>query len=234
MKYIITGLFGIIIVLLILLQGSCNKSKHMNDIYAESTDSLHKTINKLGQEQTTTLTLRGAVSDLSKLNDSKDSTLRKLKAIVDKKTATATVLTNTTSGTISSPTTFTFISSKTPLAKQDSAKSCNPIKIYPTYSTHYKSRWDSVSAIATKDSFNIKYEVYNEFDLKTEWKSGKWYRPKDWFKPAICEASVLNKNPNTKTLEFKTFNFEAPKHNRWIDWVIGAAGATVVYSVIKK
>lgn len=225
-KYLTPILLVVIIVLTLFLQKSCNSVKQLSSIYAEASDSLHKTVNKLGQEQTTTLALIGSVSDLKKLNSSKDSAIKKLQQIVDKNTYNATVL---ASKTTSSSTSATVIYSK-PLINNQTVRHdtiIDSVLVYPTYKTITKSRWDSVSAVANKDSFNINYTVYNEFDLKTEWQS------QGLFKPKKCVASVLNNNPKTKTLEFKTFEFEAPKHRRWTDWLIGAGAATVLFLIAK-
>lgn len=231
-KYITPLLIGIIIALCVLLQNACNKSTQLSEMVSAANDTLHNTINKLGQEQTTTADLRGSVSDLKSLNSSKDSTIKKLQQIVDKNTSSATVLFSKTSSSSTTATVVTKINTVTvivdrPVIRHDTVFQIDTVYKYPTYRTITKSRWDSISAVANKDSFKIDYTVYNEFDLKTEWQS------QGIFKPKKCIASVLNNNPKTKTLEFKTFEFEAPKHRRWVDWLEGAGAAAIIFLIVK-
>lgn len=214
LKYITGLLLAIIIALIILLQHSCNREGDLSNMLSQSKDTLHKVINKLGQELTTTMELNGSIGDLKKMNSQKDSTLKKLQDLVDKNTASATIIDNKTISSGSGKTSIS-IDPKGTIVKHDTISHIDSVFVYPTYKTNYKSSWDSVNIVAKKDSIKVNYVVYNEFEIKKEWVS------KGFFKPKVLEIQVLNKNPNTVTLNLKSFTEAEPKKSHWIDWVIG-------------
>jgi hypothetical protein len=223
-------LSGIVVVLCVLLQRSCSKNEeaeNFQDMYNASMDTLHKTRNELGQEKTTTSLLLGTVGNLQALNSSKDSTLRKLQKLVDKKTISATVLTTSTGNTVSSATTSTQ-SRDTIRSTKDSL-----IYIYPQYNTEFKNRWENFNITANKDTFLVKYKVYNEYEFKQEFmKQGKGL--KKVFSASVPMVSVTNLNPNTETLELKSFAVKPKKHSRLKTFLIGGvAGAVATYIIIK-
>ena len=93
-------------------------------------------------------------------------------------------------------------SSRTIILPGDTVREDGVLKIYPTYKTDWKERWSQGSITAMKDSIGWSFKVYNEFELSQSWKREKW------FKKRVGTAKVTNRNPNTVTKEFRTFNLE--------------------------
>lgn len=217
------SLVGAILILSLLLNKSCNKNKDyegFEEMYNASMDSLHKERDKLGREKTTTALLYGDVESLKKLNASKDSTLAKLQKLVNKHTISATVFSTSTGNTVSSG---TMVKTETIIVKGDS------VFIYPVYSTKFKNRWEDFDITADRDTFLISYKVFNEYEYKQEFKR------QGFLKPRAPVVSVTNQNPNTETLELKSFAVKPDKRSRWKNIAIGAvAGLAAGYVIFKK
>lgn len=196
-------------------------------MYDASQDSLHKTTNKLGQEQTSTKLISGKYDDLLKLSNSKDTTIQKLIKLVNKKTISASVLSNTTSNTINTGTTAT---------PRDTIRKDSLILVYPEYSTLFKNRWENFNIKANKDTIKLDYTVFNEFELKQEFQKQK-IKGK-LFKQYVAVSEVTNLNPHTTTTELKTFTKQLPKPKRWKAFVSGAVlgtiGGIVLYYQVQK
>lgn len=218
------SLIAIVIVLALLLQRSCNNENELKDyknMYEAAQDTLHKTVDKLGRETTTTTLLYGQIGNFEKLVATKDSTLRKLQAIVNKNTITATIIGNNTHNTISSNTTST-----TP---RDTIRRHDTLFIYPEYISKWENKWEKFYLVCNKDTSIINYTVFNEFDLKQELKRPKWYKAKQ----AI--VSVFNLNPHTKTTELQSFSVKPNKANKLKNFSIGAiVGAAAVFFLVKN
>lgn len=210
------------IILAILLQRSCNKNAdadNFKNMYNASSDSLHKTINALGHEKTTTALLHGSVENLKAINSSKDKALAELQKIVDKKTISATVLGTSTSNTVTSTT--TVISHDT-VVKKDT------VYIYPEYELKRdSSKWHDISAKATRDSFSVHYKVFNEYEIKQSWQKQKGL--KKLFSSDVPVVSVLNLNPHTETRELKSFELKPKKHS----WIKSFAEGVIAVELIR-
>lgn len=212
-------LFGISIILVFFIIRGCHnkidESKYIQkEMFDASQDSLHKSINSLGQEETKTRLLNGSVSELQKLSSSKDSSIQKLLKLVNKKTLGATVFSNSTSGTVSSGT----ISHSRDTLRVKGKDSL--IYIYPEYTLKRdSSRWEVISATANKDSFLVKYKVFNEFGLVQEFE--KQRVKGKLFKQNVAMAKITNLNPHTETRELKSFTLEQPKKKQGKSFLVG-------------
>lgn len=211
----------IILILCVCLRNGCEETKRANTVTAllqASQDSLHKERNEKGQEKASTALLYSSLSDLKKMHVSDSSALGKLQKMVDKLTISATYLSNVTSNSFSSGTQSVL--------PGDTIRIDSILYVYPEYKTSYSNRWENFIAKASKDSFNIDYKVFNEFELKQDWKKN------GLFKRKTPEATILNLNPHTQTLEMKTFTIKEDKSNRIRDMLIGAAvGALTIEAI---
>lgn len=222
-------LFGTSLFLAFFLIRGCDvpidSSKYIpKELFDASQDSMHKFRNGLGQEETKTKLLYGSISDLKKLSASKDSSIQKLLKLVNKKTIGATVISNVTSSTVSSSTT---------VASKDTIRKDSLIYIYPVYTLKPSvSKWDSVSAIASKDSFNVFYKVYNEFSIVQSFEKqkvdGRLFRKKT----AIIK--VTNLNPKTETRELKSFTVQPPKQKKGLIFTTGVLLGIIIKQTILK
>lgn len=188
-------------------------SKYISkELYDASQDTLHKFRNKFGQEETKTKLLTGTVSDLKSLSASKDSSIQKLIRLVNKKTISATVLSSSTSGIVTASTT---------VSSADTVRKDSLIYVYPKYTLEpVVTKWDSMSATATKDSFKVQYKVFNEFEITQNYEKQK-VKGK-WFKQDVAMVNVKNLNPKTETRELKSFALAPPKKKQGKAFVAGA------------
>jgi hypothetical protein len=192
-------LFSACIILALLLLRSCDKADDFEDLYSASQDSLHKTVNKLGQETTKTALLYGEFDNFKKITkNTQDSILKRLGEMVDKNTISAIILQNRTRERGSSS---TITTGRDTVIKNDT------VFIYPEYSASWSERWSKGTIKANKDSVIRDIISMNEFEIKQKWERQKFLSPKQ----AIIE--VLNKNPNTETVNLKSFTLKPPKRN---------------------
>jgi hypothetical protein len=199
----------LILICLFFLWKGCNKGDSLERMITAKDDSLHQTRNTLGQQKTTTTLLYGTISDFKKIHTSDSSQLGKLQKLVSRLTISATVLNTVTGNTFSSPTGT--------ITSADTVKKDSLVYVYPEYTTDYTNRWERFKIKANKDSFDIQYKVFNEFDLMQTWKRN------GIFKRKTCIAEITNLNPHTETLQYKTFTVQENKSNRLRDGLIGVA-----------
>lgn len=208
-----------LLVMLFLYWDGCNDTKQYEAMYNASNDTLHKTINELGQEKTTTALLHSSISDLKKIHASDSSALKKLKDMVTNQTISATYLSNVTGNTIGSETT---------IASADTVWKDSIAYVYPEYRDTISNKWENFVMAANRDSFKLDYKVFNEYQYHQYWKKN------GLFKRKTPEVSVINLNPHTETKELKAFTLKEDKGNRLRDALIGAAvGAAAVIAVNK-
>lgn len=222
-------LFAICLFLAFFLIRGCDtpldKDKYIpKELFDASQDSLHKSRNSLGQEETKTKLLYGTISDLKKLESSNDSTIKKLLKLVNKKTISATVLSTSTS---SSSSTATNVISK------DTVRKDSLVYIYPEYklksSDTIKNKWEELYVRATRDSIYTYFKVFNEFDITQRYEKkvkGKL------FKQSIPMIDVVNKNPKTETRELKSFAVEPPKKKRGFAFMGGIIVGIIGYKFV--
>lgn len=223
-------LFGTCLFLAFFLIKGCNNnpfdtSKYISkELFDASQDSLHKSRNEFGEEETKTKLLQGTISDLKNLSSSKDSSIQKLIKLVNKKTISASVLSNTTAGTITSSTSVT---------SKDTLRKDSLIYLYPTYVMKpVVTRWDSVSAVATKDTFLVKYKIYNDFNFTQEYEKKK-VKGKI-FKSKVAIVKVVNLNPKTETKELKSFAVTQPSQKKGLIFSTGIILGIVLRQIIFK
>lgn len=208
-----------IAVLIFLNFHSCNNTDTFQQMYEMSLDSLQKSRNNLDQEVSKRKLLLGSVSDFKKIHAADSSAIGKLQKLVDKHTISATYLSNTTGNNISS--------AINEVIDHDTVYKDNIAYVYPEYRDTILNKWENFVMKANKDSFNLKYKVFNEFNLVQSWK-----RPKP-FKRRIPEATVTNLNPHTETVEMAAFTLKEDKGNRIRDVIIGAAASAAIIGAVK-
>lgn len=224
--------FGACIILSFFLLRGCDtpidKSKYIpKQLFDASQDSLHISRNSLGQQESKTKLLYASVSELRKLNTSKDSSIQKLLKLVNKKTIGATVLSNTTSGTITSGTIITH-KDTVKINGKDSL-----IYIYPQYTLKRDSgKWEDIFATANKDSFVVKYKVFNEFHITQDYEKQKVEGK--WFKQDVPIIKVINLNPKTETRELKSFIGKPAKKKQGNAFIAGGIIAILLRETIKN
>jgi|GEM_PF-2693363 hypothetical protein len=208
-------------VLCICLNRSCNKIKdqeNFQSMYNEANDSLRKTHNKLGQEIATKELLYGSVSNLKKLHFADSTNEYKLQKQVDNLTMSVTILQNTTSGNDKGVTSI--------LVKHDTVIVDHEKVIYPEYKTKFTNKWEDFDVLAKHDTTIITYKIFNEFDIKSEWKS------QGLFKPKKAMIMVTNINPHTETKDIQNFTVEQPKNSRLKNILVGVGiGAAALRAV---
>lgn len=220
---------GFIILAFFLFIKGCNtpidSSKYISKaMFDASQDSLHLSRNALGQQVAETKLMFGTISDLKKLSSSKDSSIQKLIALVNKKTISATVVSNTTSNTVGSHTTITH----TDTVRKDSL-----IYIYPTYTLKpVVTKWDSIVGIASRDSFKVSYKVFNSFDITQEFEKQKVAG--SLFKKKVPVIKVLNLNPHTETRELKSFAVQTPKQKKGYIFASGVVIGLLIRQILLR
>lgn len=212
-----------IIVILLCLAGmyECYKSNNQyKSLAIAAADTLMKTRNNLGQEKTATALLYGTIKDFKAMRFADSSAMGKLQKMVDNLTISATYLRTATTNN------FTSASQ---IISGDTVVKDSLIYVYPRYHTDTTTRWTKYSITATRDSFHIAFTAFNEYQIKQEWKRNGFLKRK------TMQASVINLNPNTSTLQFQTFTIAENKSNRMRDFLFGAlAGSIVTQAAIIK
>ncbi|MGQ0829879.1 MAG: hypothetical protein ACT4ON_15950 [Bacteroidota bacterium] len=205
---------SLILICFFFLWNGCEKSDSFEKMIVVKEDSLQHTRNAMKQQITTTALLYGKINDFKKLRSSDSSTITKLQKLVNKLTISATYLKTVTDNNITSVTGT--------IVARDTIKKDSLIYIYPEYSTNYSNRYERFNAKANKDSFNIQYKVFNEFELVQKWKRN------GIFKRKTPIAEITNLNPHTETLEYKTFTIQENKSNRLRDVLMSVAVSAIV------
>lgn len=213
-------IFSIALIALVAMNiKTCGKLSDIEQINFAKEDTLQTIKNKHGQYESTIAIMNGTVADLKKLNAGKDSAILKLQKMVDRHTISATVHGTVTGNTVISNSVITNYDT---VLKNDS------IKIYPVYQTQFKNKWENFHITATKDSIKIKYKVFNEFDYVVRDNRVKWYKQR------VPQITVTNINPNTETLELKSFSVKAPKGQKILLFSGGAiVGSISTIAIIK-
>lgn len=191
--YVIT-----VIILVLLLIGSCDKQKSAQDLYNATQDTLRVTVNKLGQQTASISVLKAADTKQFLKLKTQDSTILHLQDVVKDykgRLATATVLSNTTSDVGTTATVVSF---------PDTSGNETKDILYPIYETQWNERWSVGSIRASRDSISRDIKVKNEYEItQGEEKRGL-------FKPRILTVNVKNLNPNTETVELRVFTVDVP------------------------
>lgn len=180
--------YVVIAILIFLYLERCNKSGDLQDTNTALADTLTITRDSLGRETAKISIIVGnRKRDLKRIK-TKDKTIKELQGMLKRGTVAATVLVNTTSGTVVSPTKVLL------------GDTINNF-IYPTYWTMFENEWESFNITANKDTFDIDYKVYNHFEISQAYEK----RKKGLFRKKVPVITVYNLNPKTETKELKSF-----------------------------
>lgn len=222
MKNKLLGFFLLIIVILCaLLWRSCNDAQRANataNAYFAANDTLNKKLNDKGQEVTQTRLMLTDYNSIKNELHVSDSTVRKLQAIIDNHTLTATVF-NTSSHNKGGSN--TIVGNGSIITKHDT------LFIYPSYSTIWEGKWSKGSIIATKDSIHRDITMFNEYQIKQS------YQPngdgiKKYIRQRIPVVSITNINPFTTTTALKSYVLSPDKRSRRRAFVLGILGGIAV------
>lgn len=215
-------LFGVIAIFALIHLDGCHKIKAQADMIDQVNDSLHKTVNKLGQEVAYKRLIVGNLSMLRAVNLSyKDSLLRLIQVSVDKNTIEKT---NVVSRTVED------IKAKSVVYKVDTVKKGGLTILYPTYRASWDTKWRKGSVTASRDSVECRDTIINQFDITTEYKRDHLWTSRY---PVV---EVINRNPHTRTLDVASFHLkhDAGKQSRLVVFLEGVLVGGVAYVVLKK
>jgi hypothetical protein len=183
-----TATIGIIILLIILLLGQCNKTNQASSMIKALNAEQKQWVDKYDQEHTSRLIIEAERSQLKVLVKSKDSTIASLaKKVKENRKVTAAIGTTVvTSGTVEIPV-ETIIIDETPCDTQ------------PTYNYKMMNRWVSMDVMASSTKAIVNYKITNEFEHIIKKEKGSMV------------VEVTNKNPNTNTKEIYAITIPVKK-----------------------
>jgi hypothetical protein len=157
-------------------------------------DSLKKTKNKLGQEESKVRTLVGNNEKTLLQMESKDSTIIQLQASVEDYKGKLTSATSISNTTIIEGSTQTVV-------KYDTINNVE----YPIYESVWDEKWLIGKITATKDSVYRNISFFNKFNVVIGEERQKLFGKREF------NVTVTNLNPNTITNDLRTFQVEAKK-----------------------
>lgn len=211
--------FLLIIAVLCFAQfKSCEKDNIQGPLIDSYKDSMTVSRNEKGQEIAVRKLMHGSIEALQLSANDKDSTIRKLVKLVNKKTISATIVN-----------TETVSKGET---KTDSIVYEKGDSVFPTYKTHWSDRWSSGMIVAKKDSIIHNFISYNEFDVVQKFERQKGL--KGFFKADSSYVEIANLNPNTTTKALASFSVKPPKQKRWPIFSSGAVSGIVAVKIIKS
>lgn len=187
---------------------NCYNNYNKYSSYLELKDSLIQYRNELNEQVSINRSLSISYEGIKRTGELKDSIINSLKKEVNKRTVSIGY-----SKTVSN----TKASTGTTITKIDTVfvDTCNNL-LYPTYKTEWDNKWETGVIIASKDSIFRDIKIRNEFITKTEFS-----RVPFWKTPELT-ISLVNKNPNTETVELKQINITPPKPKRGLYFIGGA------------
>lgn len=199
---------SVILILLVFCYTGCERDTTNIDALNSVVDSLQKSKDVLKRETSKTAVLKLTYNELKNIHVADSTSIGKLKKIVDRLTRIATILSSTTKNKFTAAT--ITLSGDTVI--KDSL-----IYVYPSYSSAYSNQWERFKLSASRDTFHVDYKVFNDFEIKQEWKRN------GIFKRRTLEASIKNLNPHTETIQFKTYSLSENRNNRFRDFLVGVA-----------
>lgn len=216
----------ILLVLCFIVFRACESKENAEKLNEQNKDLLITWRDKAGLEHAKISVLEGSVSDLKKLNSSKDSTLRKLQALVDKKTNSAIVFNVSTTSKGKTKTNISHSGNHHIVFKPnnesvDTIKTNNSIFEniepcpLPTYYTTIDEPWVEGTIIANADSTYHDIKFKNEFNI-VEKRERKYF-----WKEKTLKLTITNLNPNTTTTDLKVWIDKKPKFRRGFVFVTG-------------
>lgn len=194
---------------------SCERQNGQQALIDSGKDTLVTSRNELGQERAQRKVMYGSYAALQLSANDKDSTIRKLVKLVNKKTISATIVNTETVVKGETKTEVVY-------EKGDS--------VFPTYKTSWTDRWSSGMIVAKKDSIIHNFISYNEFSIEQKFERQKGLL--GFLKTDNSSVIVTNENPNTSTKALASFSVKPPKQKRWIVFGLGViAGGAFVFSI---
>jgi hypothetical protein len=223
----------VVVVFLLLWLDSCNKIKDQTTLYNATQDTLHTERNELGQQKTSIALLTAENTDRFLKMKSNDSIILSLQALVSKYKG------KLTSASLLNVSTTINTSGKTSVIPKDTIRINNTEYIYPEYLDTLRDPenkgWYSAIMNINKDSSHLQLKVRNDFELTQGLESQKGFF--GFMKPKIPKASVLNLNPYTETVAYRTFTVQCECRNgRWftLGAVSGVTGVLLLGNSLNK
>ena len=199
-KYRAVIMGAICAIFLALYLDGCRNNNSLQDTYRAMADSLRVTEDALGRETAKISIITGnSRRDLLRIQ-SKDSTIKALQAMIkeNRGIVAATILSNTTAHNIAS---------NSQILPGDTVWEGDTIKIYPTYWTIYKNKWEDFNIMANRDTIEVDYKVFNHYEI-----SQAYEKPKNgFFVRKVPTITIHNLNPNTITTELRSFTIKEKK-----------------------
>jgi len=179
----------VIVILVFFVLRGCKEENELYSLYEASNSELLKEINEKGQEKTRRVFLEAENKEVLEELKTKDSTLLKLKKLVESykgKLESAVVVSNNTK----------VITKLKTVVIHDTTRIDSE---YPIYKGYFKNKWEVVEITAKKDSIDFTCKIRNEFEITLGEESNGWFKGRE------KRVSILNLNPNTQTTELQSF-----------------------------
>lgn len=216
---ITVGSILLCLILLFLLQRSCEENKDLSSLYAASQDTLSSSRDALGRETVKIAVMEGSYKELKGLKNTQDSTIKKLQELVNKKTVSATIVNSKTSG---------YISTKAVIMGKDTILLNDTVYVFPEYKSVFTNRWENFDISASKDSIMMNYTLFNEFSIQQR------YEKQGVFKPKKLIVEIKNENPHTTTTSMRSFAVVQKKPQRGVIFGVGIlTGFFTAYKLLK-
>lgn len=201
--------------LLIIYFDTCNDKKQAQNVLKFTQDSLHTTINKLGQQTAENEALQATYGDFKIANDYR---FKELQSFVDKHTTSAELIKIQTTD---KGTTATAATPHDTIFKNDTCF------IFPEYTTSWCDSFSQGTIRANRDSIFHDFTTNNILKVKQEIKGC-------WFCKKSINTSVTNENPHTRTTQLQSYK-AIEKHNSAINnTTIGFVGGLILGFLIFK
>lgn len=209
----------ILLVLCFIIFRTCESKENAEKINEQNKDSLTTWRDKAGLAHAKISVLEGSERDLKKLNSQKDSSLRKLQALVGKNTTSAIVLNTATTIKGKGKTTVTNPDEHHLIFDTISLGDCPPCN--PTYSTTINETWLTGTIVAKSDSTEYNLKSFTELNIVETRKREKFWKEK------TLKIEVTSLNPKTQITGLKAWTEAHPKVRRGFIFVGGVVAGSV-------
>ena len=204
----ISLVLGLIIGVMIIFQyRSCQKTRSSENILRAQNDELKTYRNKLGQQVAERKVFDADYASMKQLINSKDSLVRELAKMVNKNTLAATIFTGKTS--------TSNVSKTETSSKADTIVKEDTVFVYAEYKTSVANEWEEYTISANKDSISLQHTTFNKFSIEQKYVNDGFLKPK------AIDFKITNYNPNTITVDARSYLLHPKKEGRGI-WLIGS------------
>jgi hypothetical protein len=200
------------------ISGKKNQFNEKDLIIKALQSGIKKTIDKQGRETAEKQILITTIKQLKAAHVSDSSTIGRLQKLVDKRTTSAAIIKNHTSGSLTGKNpTVTFGNKTDSLTKITQPDSCNPI-----YQDTLRDGWTEIAIKACKDSTHADYTVRNEYEQTQGLGDLQGKFPFRYRAPVM---KIKNLNPHTKTDEINAWAVQVPNIKKKVTIAAGVGAA---------